>query len=707
MLRDYQQECVEKMKWGLEIGGNSVITLPTGCLAKGTPIPLWNGKYKNVEDIKSGDTLISFNEYSQKYVSNKVDSVFRTCIKPKPMIELIYEEEKITVTYDHPFYNGEGFYPLYQLIWGEMETSQRVQLKLLCKQYGANFNHQKTRGKHSCCNETCSRCKRLFKNSYEWKNGQSSPNNSEKLAVKPIKITSNQSYKQYKKRQQSGKLGMVFSQIQRLGWIKDWKNKNTNTPQKQQVREDGERKNQRILSKKHGDTKQFRKKETLRYSSKTISTGDKTHFVQSSDLKFSIKVSEPYYSICMQKAPYTYCIGKKHHYITHNSGKTYVIAGFVEQTDMPVLILVPSKELLEQDLEKLEEVVDRSEIGVFSASMDEKQVKKYTIGTIQSIYKKPELFDHYSVAIIDECHLYNPKKLSGMYNKFFRAIGNPIVFGLTATPYRQDILYEYPGGWSNYHGHKWQKMQMEAITTTKMITRYKEKFWDRMLYVANTIDLQNEGYLCPLRYFDLTMIDQDQIPLNKSKSDFNLDLYEELLAGREREIVNVLSQLSKQHKSLLVFCATIKQAQRLSSVLKGSRSIRNDVPPLQTPVCDFVSCHTPQKEREQLIKDFREAGGILFNVGILTTGFNYNQLEAIALIRPTRSLNLYNQMIGRVTRVKDTGVGYVYDFSGTVKKLGRIETIQVTKNSGQWDVVSETKKGGFHLKKLYSYRIGS
>jgi DNA repair protein RadD len=352
-------------------------------------------------------------------------------------------------------------------------------------------------------------------------------------------------------------------------------------------------------------------------------------------------------------------------------------------------------------------VVDRSEIGVFSASMDEKQVKKYTIGTIQSIYKKPELFDHYSVAIIDECHLYNPKKLSGMYNKFFRAIGNPIVFGLTATPYRQDILYEYPGGWSNYHGHKWQKMQMEAITTTKMITRYKEKFWDRMLYVANTIDLQNEGYLCPLRYFDLTMIDQDQIPLNKSKSDFNLDLYEELLAGREREIVNVLSQLSKQHKSLLVFCATIKQAQRLSSVLKGSRSIRNDVPPLQTPVCDFVSCHTPKKEREQLIKDFREAGGILFNVGILTTGFNYNQLEAIALIRPTRSLNLYNQMIGRVTRVKDTGVGYVYDFSGTVKKLGRIETIQVTKNSGQWDVVSETKKGGFHLKKLYSYRIGS
>lgn len=374
------------------------------------------------------------------------------------------------------------------------------------------------------------------------------------------------------------------------------------------------------------------------------------------------------------------------------AGKTYVIAGFVEQTDMPVLILVPSKELLEQDLEKLEEVVDRSEIGVFSASMDEKQVKKYTIGTIQSIYKKPELFNHYNVAIIDECHLYNPKKLSGMYNKFFRAIGNPIVFGLTATPYRQDILYEYPGGWGNYQGHKWQKMQIEAITTTKIITRYKEKFWDRMLYVANTIDLQNEGYLCPLRYFDLTIIDQDYIPLNKSKSDFDLDVYDTLLIDREKEIIDALSQLSKRHKSLLVFCATIKQAQRLSSVLKGS---------------SYVDSTMNKKQREKTISDFREAGGILFNVGILTTGFNYNQLEAIALIRPTRSLNLYNQMIGRVTRIKDTGVGYVYDFSGTVKKLGRIETIQVTKNSGQWDVVSETRKDGFHLKKLYSYRIGS
>ena len=127
--------------------------------------------------------------------------------------------------------------------------------------------------------------------------------------------------------------------------------------------------------------------------------------------------------------------------VAQGGGKTHVIAEFTKQLNRPILILVPSKELLEQDLEKLQAVVPRNEIGIYSASMDSKTVKKYTLATIQSAYKHPDKFAHYNVVIVDECDLVPVKKMGSMYMKLFKALGNPKVFGMTGTPYRQDFYY--------------------------------------------------------------------------------------------------------------------------------------------------------------------------------------------------------------------------------------------------------------------------
>lgn len=147
------------------------------------------------------------------------------------------------------------------------------------------------------------------------------------------------------------------------------------------------------------------------------------------------------------------CIGQ-------GGGKSLIIAEFVRQLNKPVLILVPSKELLEQDLDELSALVD--DVGVFSASMNSKIVRKITIGTIQSVYKSPEQFAHYGVVLVDEADEISPKNIDGMYTTFFKAIGLPKVFGLTATPFRLDVMYK-----------KWgpQRWMLTAQTTTKMITR--------------------------------------------------------------------------------------------------------------------------------------------------------------------------------------------------------------------------------------------
>jgi DNA repair protein RadD len=368
------------------------------------------------------------------------------------------------------------------------------------------------------------------------------------------------------------------------------------------------------------------------------------------------------------------------------SGKTYVIAGFVEKLKEPILILTPNKELSEQDLEKLKMVVNEKEIGVFSASMDEKTVKKFTLGTIQSVYKHPRLFERFDVVIVDESDLVPVDDKKSMYMKLFKGAKVKKVFGLSATPFRQDTYYEYPGGWKNYQGKSWQKMQIESVTTTKMINRYKGGFWRRMLAVVNTDDLLEQGYLSPIKYIDKSVITHDKLKLNKSESDFDIQDFDKRTQHGYPIITQFIEKLP--HDSIIVYCSSIEQAEALNKLTKGSA---------------VVTSNTSKKEREKAVLALKNGSlHILYNVSVFTVGFDYPQLEAIVFLRPTRSLRLYSQMVGRVTRVVEgKEYGYVYDLVGNVKSMGKIEDIKIKKLKTGWDIVSPVHPDGWHNKPLY------
>lgn len=367
------------------------------------------------------------------------------------------------------------------------------------------------------------------------------------------------------------------------------------------------------------------------------------------------------------------------------SGKSHIIAEFVKRIDKPILIFTPSKELLEQDYEKLCLVVPKEDIGIFSASKNSKEVKKITIATIQSAYKHPKLFNHYTVVLIDEAHNLNPKSLDGMYNKFFKQIGSPKVIGLTATPFRLDSFYKATG-------KPWQPW--ETVTTTKILTRYKERFWRQFVAVINTHQLMDAGYLSKLNYVDKSFYYHEQIPTNKSESDFNLEAFEDLMGEKEPYIAHHLVESSTKHKSILVFCLSISQAERLSRAITGSR---------------IVSSETKPKEREEIITGFKNGSiKIVFNVNCLTTGFDHPALDCIYMIRPTRSINLYCQMLGRGTRLCD-GKEFctVYDFAGNLKSIGTLESVKLEKVNNLWNVTTSKFPQGAHGEALYTFKISS
>jgi DNA repair protein RadD len=367
------------------------------------------------------------------------------------------------------------------------------------------------------------------------------------------------------------------------------------------------------------------------------------------------------------------------------SGKSHLIAA-AATLKQPVLILQPSVELVVQNRAKLAAIVPPEEIGVYSASFGTKDIRTYTFATIQSVYKKPELFRDVKLVIQDECHGVAVKSLGTMYKSFFKGMGGPKILGLTATPFRLEIGYRTLGG-----------CVLEASTMLKMINRMRNKgetkmFWSRILGALPHRWLVDKGYLVPLEYIHEPLLPYQEIPVNISRSDYNLEKYTKAIVGREAQILETVREARDRYGSVLVFCSTVEQAERLSDTLVGS-------------AC--VSGTTHKKVRERIIEQFKSGEvKVVFNVGVLTTGFDFPALSCVVLLRPTRSPILYQQMLGRLTRTapgKEKGV--VIDLCGACKAMGPIESFEVYQKDGwAWDLRSEGCES-WHGRILFSQKI--
>ena len=114
-------------------------------------------------------------------------------------------------------------------------------------------------------------------------------------------------------------------------------------------------------------------------------------------------------------------------------------------------------------------------------------------------------------------------------------------------------------------------------------------------------------------------------------------------ADRNAAIIGEARRLvEKDHKRIILFGASVRHAEILAAALLAL-GIDGRV----------VTGKTPATARERLIKAFRQASSdpmILCNFGVLTTGFDAPNTSAAIIARPTRSLVLFSQMIGRATR---------------------------------------------------------
>ena len=100
---------------------------------------------------------------------------------------------------------------------------------------------------------------------------------------------------------------------------------------------------------------------------------------------------------------------------------------------------------------------------------------------------------------------------------------------------------------------------------------------------------------------------------------------------------------------------------------------------------------TPKKEREAILEGFkRREIKVVANVGVLTTGFDYPALDTVVLARPTKSLGLYYQMVGRAIRPFEGKDGWIVDLSGNYSRFGNVADLFISRPPGttKWAVYS-------------------
>ena len=276
---------------------------------------------------------------------------------------------------------------------------------------------------------------------------------------------------------------------------------------------------------------------------------------------------------------------------------------------------------------------------------------------------------------------------------YFVARRNGRVFITGNTPFKQRQKYCKQGKF------------LEYTTSVSLVNRFppiKGKYnpqfaWGKILYKIEMKDLQDMGYLCPIKYY--TEMPQATLRLNSTGGDYAKADIEEFGIQSWNRILTVVTRLvrAKNPKRVLVFAPSVKASQSVSQALI-ERGIS----------ADHVDGKTPKKERDEKIARFRSGETqVMCNCQCLTAGFDLPALDTIVYAMPTLSPSRWIQSIGRCARIDPDNpdkVSEVYDLVGCCLTMGRPETFRIVKEDGFKDMLI-SERGRIDNVPLATFRI--
>lgn len=331
------------------------------------------------------------------------------------------------------------------------------------------------------------------------------------------------------------------------------------------------------------------------------------------------------------------------------SGKTVIFSNLAITAKGPVLILANRTELLEQARDKLLMINPelKNEVGLLNS--DHKDFdKRILIASIQAAYQAETLLKlsktHWSLVIVDEAH----RAVSNSYKVVLGALGfnkgrtpRGVLVGFTATPYRTD-------GAS------------------------LGNVFDTVAYEKSLQEMIAEGWLCPVRGIKIaTNLDLSSVEVQSD--DFQaLSLAKVMNSPALNNLAfDVWNKHSydthnKRLKQTLAFAVDIPHATALAQLFK-EKNIRAEV----------IHSNLSTQTRKQILEAFRNKEiNVLCNVLICTEGLDLPDIEIILNLRPTRSKQLFTQILGRGLRLAPLKKEcLLLDFSDKAHSLCTLNTL--------------------------------
>ncbi|MCW3817842.1 DEAD/DEAH box helicase family protein [Micromonospora sp. DR5-3] len=242
----------------------------------------------------------------------------------------------------------------------------------------------------------------------------------------------------------------------------------------------------------------------------------------------------------------------------------------------------------------------------------------------------PTIADRTTLTVMDEAHQAIAATYADMLDVLATKRRDAKLLGLTATPGRtwSDIIEDVR--LADFFGKKKVGLEIEGFdnpVTYLIESGYLARPTFRTLNVRPGFELSEED-------LDSLVTDADISPEILSR-----------LAGDQARNLKIIAEaelLLRNHRRVILFTATVGQAELMAAVLKA-RGYQ----------AEAVTGATREYERRSILQRYVSAAPAamaICNFGVLTTGFDAPGTSAALIARPTRSLVLFSQMVGRAIR---------------------------------------------------------
>lgn len=333
------------------------------------------------------------------------------------------------------------------------------------------------------------------------------------------------------------------------------------------------------------------------------------------------------------------------------TGKSHVIAKTINAAlkiwpKLNIFVLVHDKRLVMQDYEKLTELNPLISCGLHCEGLGRRDLFNQVIfGSMKSVlntYLKGGKLILPDLVLIDEAHLLSEEDET-TYQQIFNFIKavkpRLIVGGLSATLYRSKIGTLLENGIFN-----------------KIVSDYTSS--------ENFIKLVRMGYMSPIKSKP-TKISIDRNLLTLRGGEFSEK-------SSSNEVLKIL------HTALVESFAVYKEENRTAwlGFLPSIDRCEDAADILREFGVDAEVVHSKIKEKvaDKRIADFKNGNlECLLNKNILTTGFDYPELDFCTDFDPTNSANKHVQKVGRLTRIAPRkNYSILLDYAGNIENIGPI-----------------------------------